>query len=362
MSTKKKLPKNPISWIVEREKAPETHLVKTVAFWILTLPPLLFGLWLSYEAGLFLPEYLNASTDSYAKILNDFKLPFGIMGLSIPLAALSAAIHRSVQTSRQIKEQYSQNIFSNHLAHREYFFKFISDSDPFSGLSSKNAKLYEMLFPNAVAGDLTPDREFVTSVLEDVYFVQSAIHKAFSEALKNNRTHLNSDKIINALESYDFAAENVIENHHLLSGEIAQKDLFPIAQSKCSESMKVLTGLIRCANFHRFYIEDNDLKYYEETGAFHVSNIFLASELGSRQMLFRELRSSIDDHFNKDLKYRDYQDDTLERFKARINNIPRNLNIDPNSELLAQVLEECFTNDEKELIKINLNSDFRDIN
>lgn len=356
MHTEKKFLKNPLRWLVEREKAPETHLVKTVAFWLLTLPPLSFGIWLTYQAGLFLPEYLNASTDSYTEILHDFKLPFGIMSLAIPLAALSAAIHRSVQTSRQIKEQYSQNIFSNHLAHREYFFKFIADSNPFAGLSSNNAKLYEILFPNAVNGDLAPDEEFLTSVLEDVYFLQSSINKSLSEALKNNRTYLNGEKIINALENYDFTAENIIENHNLLPEEIKLEDLFATTQSKLQESSKLLEGLIHCANFHRFYIEKQELTYYEKTDALYVDNILLASELRPRQMLFRELRISIDDYFDKDLNYRDYQDDTLERFHSRINSVLSNLKINPESELVAQVIEECFAINEQELIKMHLDT------
>lgn len=58
------------------------------------------------------------------------------MGLSIPLSAIAAAIHRSEETSRQIlltqsqfNETLTQNKFSNYIKHKEDFFETIKNME-----------------------------------------------------------------------------------------------------------------------------------------------------------------------------------------------------------------------------------------
>jgi hypothetical protein len=45
-------------------------------------------------------------------------IPFLILSLAIPLTALSAGHHRSLQSKQQIQIQDQQNIFSNYVKHR----------------------------------------------------------------------------------------------------------------------------------------------------------------------------------------------------------------------------------------------------
>ncbi|MFZ6730608.1 hypothetical protein ACO0LG_01615 [Undibacterium sp. Ji42W] len=67
--------------------------------------------------------YFKFSADGFNEMFNLFKIPFGFLGLIIPLVALCASNHRSEQTKAQINQSAEQNHFSNRFKHLEEFEK-----------------------------------------------------------------------------------------------------------------------------------------------------------------------------------------------------------------------------------------------
>lgn len=54
-----------------------------------------------------------------------YKYPLSIMGLSVPLTAIVAALHRSEEAHQQIEETLKQNTFNNYIKHKEEFLKLL---------------------------------------------------------------------------------------------------------------------------------------------------------------------------------------------------------------------------------------------
>ncbi len=90
----------------------------------------------------------------FNRAISIFKVPLGILALIIPIVALFAANHRSVQTKRQITIADQQNIFSNYFKHIEEFEKYVSShiSDDLFNVNKRTT--HKILFPNADIGNL----------------------------------------------------------------------------------------------------------------------------------------------------------------------------------------------------------------
>lgn len=124
----------------------------------------------------------NFSSEGWNSALDIFKVPLGLLAVAIPLVALLAANHRSVQskaqmelTQSQIKLSHSQiqltqnnNYITNYYKHVDEFQKYL-DNHHFGFGSEKEGrpkivyprKLHKTLFPQAKMGILTIDKELV---------------------------------------------------------------------------------------------------------------------------------------------------------------------------------------------------------
>lgn len=109
------------------------HLAKTKLFWLVLVIPIFFGTTLGFfiaAAEEPLEWCFNAvCVQTFFEI---YKFPIAIAGVSLPLVAMVAAIHRSIEASLQISyaskqfgEVLSNNRFGNYLKHREGFEKLI---------------------------------------------------------------------------------------------------------------------------------------------------------------------------------------------------------------------------------------------
>lgn len=337
--------------IVDREVSPDTHLIKTAVFWLLVLPPLIGGVALAISAGICGTAYWQLTPEAYNLIIKDFKMPLGVMGLSIPLAALSAAIHRSVQTSRQIKEQYSQNIFSNHLEHRNYFFRFIEDFNPFSSMDISVPKLYEQLFPRAVDGGLEPDKAKIALLLEEIHALNKSINEELEGTAESNDILLHSEKSEKAIDHYETTLQEITGKAPNLKEALRTQTLFNAVSAKVSESMVIANGIFDCANFHRNYINKVEAFSYPEIDTISKANRALIQNLQHKQNIYAELRSSIDQYVDKNYKFRADEDQAEERFKSRLSNLQTNLKLEPGSEILKQVIFNYFNSKEQKLLK-----------
>ncbi|TAJ02708.1 hypothetical protein [Pectobacterium versatile] len=75
------------------------------------------------------------SSAGYAKFLSMFSLPIGVLSLSIPLVAIVAHIHRTIQTEKQIELTDKKNISDRFYSH----YKYITES--LSSIESNNIKI-----------------------------------------------------------------------------------------------------------------------------------------------------------------------------------------------------------------------------
>lgn len=108
-------------------------LASTWLFWLALCVPILLGVLLAVLIGV--SSDLGSvcfKSECVQDFFNVFKFPVAIMGLSLPLVAMVAAIHRSHEASLQIKissnqfdEAVKNNRFGNYLKHREGFEKLI---------------------------------------------------------------------------------------------------------------------------------------------------------------------------------------------------------------------------------------------
>lgn len=128
-----------------------------------------------------MPLTLDLSGDGFNHAVAQFKVPIGILTISIPLLALLAANHRSEQTKkqmiltlsqiertdRQITMVQGQNIFSNYFKHLEEFDKRFKGKDNDIAMHVTSPyKLHHFLFPNSRHGKLELSKNAI-SIAED---------------------------------------------------------------------------------------------------------------------------------------------------------------------------------------------------
>lgn len=125
--------------------------------------------------------YLNSNLQpdwtfgGFNLFISTFKLPIGLAGLAIPLGALVASHHRSIQSAKQIESQQRQNTFSNYIKHKEYFGKYLDDENILNGEHSflaKDKKIYKALFPKAQEGEF----EFLSENSVDAIRIEDQIN------------------------------------------------------------------------------------------------------------------------------------------------------------------------------------------
>ncbi len=110
--------------------------------------------------------------------LTIFKVPLGILALNIPIVALLAANHRSVQTKEQMRIANAQNVFTNYYRHLEEFEKYCkaTSSTNRQAQVAKPRRLHKFIFPNAEQGDLEVSEIFSHSVDDRLSEIINAAH------------------------------------------------------------------------------------------------------------------------------------------------------------------------------------------
>jgi hypothetical protein len=98
-----------------------------------------------------------------------FKVPLAILALIIPIVAIIASNHRSVQTAKQIDLVHAQNIFSNYFKHKEEFELYLAKfGDHKEALFKDACYLHRLLYPNALKGDFSVNQDVIDEIKEDV--------------------------------------------------------------------------------------------------------------------------------------------------------------------------------------------------
>ena len=174
--------KSPINSIKQKLRPMDAteNLMSTRLFWLSIIVPLASSATLillsSHDRGLS-PEL---SPHAFNTFIDLFKLPIAIAGLSIPLAALVASQHRSIQASRQIKLSTSQNNFSNYIDHRQLFDDFFRRSKKANANIDNDSKwmVYQFLFPESANGDLSIGEYYYTFLKKSQRATQIALNTA----------------------------------------------------------------------------------------------------------------------------------------------------------------------------------------
>jgi hypothetical protein len=155
--------------------------LKSVAYVIITI--LVSALLITLIILVFTPNLkFNPSSEGWNNAIEIFKFPLGLLAVSIPLIALFAANHRSVQskaqmelTQSQIKLTQTNNYITNYYKHVDEFQKYLG-AHHFGFTEEKEGqpkvayprKLHKALFPLAKMGILTVDKEFIANFLGDL--------------------------------------------------------------------------------------------------------------------------------------------------------------------------------------------------
>ncbi|CAI1570434.1 Uncharacterised protein [Serratia proteamaculans] len=134
----------------------ERKLSEQWMFWLSILIPLALSIILSIP--LWLQTKINLSAEGYGNFLSIFKLPIGVLSLSIPLVAIVAHIHRTIQTAEQIqttrKKNAADSFFSHHKFMIEAFGKITSkdisiSKQPFEYKIGDPYQLYDNFFEHS---------------------------------------------------------------------------------------------------------------------------------------------------------------------------------------------------------------------
>lgn len=148
---------------MQTENKSHKHLAQTKIFRA--------ALGIPIAAGVILAIFIAFSTDlgklcfeekCVQRFFDIFKFPIAAAGLSLPLVAMVAAIHRSIEASTQIDvaikqfgEAISNNRFGNYLKHRESFDKLMDgfcareSSTGTKSVQIQSAILYSRVFPDS---------------------------------------------------------------------------------------------------------------------------------------------------------------------------------------------------------------------
>jgi hypothetical protein len=191
-----------------REKLfdPEKELIELRVFWVIVL----FGLIITFFCYVFIQYFSNLTFDLSYQGFNffvvAFKVPIGIITVTISLIGLTALAHRSAQTKQQIhiaNNQYwsaqNQNMFANYYKHREEFFTHIKEiigrdlrEEQCTSIHNERKSkipapylwsltLHRKLYPSAQNGDMTINQLIIEKVIEFVDLVIQSLEAIVEE-------------------------------------------------------------------------------------------------------------------------------------------------------------------------------------
>ncbi|MEN4749727.1 hypothetical protein ABEH28_08135 [Pseudomonas sp. Ps21-P2] len=184
--------------------------LKSVAYVIITI--LVSALLITLTILVFTPNLkFNPSSEGWNNAIEIFKFPLGLLAVSIPLIALFAANHRSVQSKAQMELTQSQiklsniqleltqsnNHLTNYYKHVDEFQKYlethVNNLEFIDGNKAQVAyprKLHKMIFPGAKRGALKVDEDFIKVLCSDMERVIAATDVFRGEKYENRATHL----------------------------------------------------------------------------------------------------------------------------------------------------------------------------
>jgi hypothetical protein len=171
---------------------PEKPLFSQLGFLLALLLPIGISICLIISLVVVEDLCLKWSVEGFANFLTIFALPIGVASLSIPLVAVCASQHRSVQSAAQIKATQSQiqaansqNLLTNYYKHLEEFKKYIEDevNKEEIGIKFSYRKLHKVVYKELKSGVDRPAQFFLSNLASQLTI--NADHLENAEKLKD---------------------------------------------------------------------------------------------------------------------------------------------------------------------------------
>ncbi|MFJ5442666.1 hypothetical protein [Pectobacterium sp. CHL-2024] len=162
-----------------------------------------FGISLLLCIPLWFETTFDFSSAGYAKFLSIFSLPIGVLSLSIPLVAIVAHIHRTIQTEVEIELINQKNVSERFHSHQKYVTESLSFikgnkiqirgydikleiSDPYS--------LYRDFFPNSSPDNgiiLDTKESYALNIIVSLSDINKNLEKTYDYINKNKEVNVN---------------------------------------------------------------------------------------------------------------------------------------------------------------------------
>lgn len=235
----------------------EAHLIDTSLFRRAILVPVITGLLLMIVAGVSSNDRLTLclAVECFGNFFSLFKFQFAVMGLAIPLGALVASHHRSMQSAAQIKAQLNQNIFSNYIDHKKLFEQFFLDNNPLELRELSNRQIWEIydrVFPSAAYGDLSPN-PLLENFINDVADHFREITNLVRNELCTTTLDLRNSRIPQEWVNTNFMVSDFLGIPRPVAPNALRQDPVNLLDSYADFTLSLVKGLRDCANFHKFF-------------------------------------------------------------------------------------------------------------
>ncbi|CNI14466.1 hypothetical protein CBW53_06465 [Yersinia frederiksenii] len=170
-------------------------LSKQGPFWLSIFIPLIISILLCIP--LWAHTTIDLSSDGYGKFLEMYKLPIGILSLTIPLVAIVAHIHRTIQTSEQIRSARDKSRSDSFFLHHKFVIDALSKIPP----KTLDSYEYKIEDPYSIYAYLFEDASYTKGVnieslekakkefTEIINKISASIESAKSDESKNSRIH-----------------------------------------------------------------------------------------------------------------------------------------------------------------------------
>lgn len=207
--------------------SPDRSLHRERVFWVSILLPLGIGMGMIFST---LPcEYsLSWTAEGFVTFFELSKLPLTIAGLSLPLGTVSAVIHRSAQTAKQIKLSLELSRFKDFQEHRKAFIEEFSSllDDNWSKIAVSH--LYKVFFSQSIDRKyqpVIPDSWNSTYEMLTAFYQKIASEDYFSlsywNALNNDLERKNlTEKKTNFVRSVANLLDQVVTSIEVDSAEM----------------------------------------------------------------------------------------------------------------------------------------------
>ncbi|MCW2487279.1 hypothetical protein J5069_15380 [Candidatus Symbiopectobacterium sp. NZEC127] len=190
------------------------------------------------------------SSSGYARFLLMYSLPIGVLSLSIPLVAIIAHIHRTIQTEKQIQLTDQKNISDRFYSH----YKYITES--LSSVESSNIKTNGDIFKLKISN------------------INSLYRSFFPHSSPENGVIL--DKKTNYATEISSSLNKIDKKLKALEGETSRSNIILF------EMLIEITSLSRHLNINTHEISSNQnnrkLLFIENNTKFKISTFFLEEE------------------------------------------------------------------------------------